>query len=76
MNDKIKISSFKRNFLIIAPLVLMLTVYLVLTPPVERFGIARGLLYGYFFYWGFWCIIFPLWTVGLDGFKKMFAPSA
>ncbi len=43
MNDKIKISSFKRNFLIIAPLVLMLTVYLMLTPLVERFGIARGL---------------------------------
>jgi hypothetical protein len=76
MSDKIKTSGIKKTFLIMAPLVLMLTVYLVLTPLVDKFGLSRGLLYGYFFYWGFWCIIFPLWVVGLEGFKKMFAPSA
>ena len=76
MNSKIKNSGSKKPFLIIAPLVLMLTVYLALTPLVDKFELARGLLYGYLFYWGFWCIIFPLWAVGLEGFKKVFAPSA
>jgi len=66
------INSFKKNVLLVAPVVIMLTVYLVLSALVERFGMS-GLLYGYFFYWGFWCIIFPLWTVGWEGFKKMFS---
>jgi len=76
MNNTMNINSFKKNVLLIAPLVVMLTVYLVLVPLVERYGPGRGMLYGYLFYWGFWCIIFPLWAVGLEGFKRMFTPSA
>ena len=75
MKNKINISNFKKNVLLIAPVVIMLTVYLVLSPLVERFGMS-GLFYGYFFYWGFWCIIFPLWAVGWEGLKKMFAVPA
>ena len=72
MNNSMCISNFKKNGLLIAPVVIMLTVYLVLSAMVERLGMS-GLFYGYIFYWGFWCIIFPLWTVGWEGFKKMFS---
>jgi len=76
LNADIKVKNYKKYFLLAAPLVIMLTVYIVLTPLVQRFGTARGLLYGYLFYWGFWGIIFPLWTVGLKGFAKMFSATA
>ncbi len=58
---------------LLVPFVLMLTVYLVLTPLVNRFGIARGLLYGYIFYWGFRCILLPLWMMGWNAFRRMFS---
>jgi len=37
-----------KNILLIASVLIMLTVYLVLSPLVKRFGMS-GLLYGYFF---------------------------
>ena len=48
MNNTMSINSFKKNVLLVAPVVIMLTVYLVLSALVERFGMS-GLLYGYFF---------------------------
>jgi len=68
-----KPSSSKVYIALLAPFLLMLTVYLVLTPLVDRFGIARGLLYGYIFYWGFWCVLFPLWMIGWNGIRRMFS---
>lgn len=38
-----------------------------------RLGKQRGYLVGFLFYWGGWCTLAPLATVGPDGLRRMFA---
>jgi uncharacterized protein len=59
-------NSLRRNSLIAAPVVLLITMYLVFNGFVALFGMQPGLFLGMLVYWLGWCLAFPLWAVGAD----------
>jgi uncharacterized protein len=66
----------KEKLLAIAPLLLLLTTYLIFTCAVALVGLKPGYLIGFLFYWIFWCLAFPIWLLGRDAVFSMFRKVA
>lgn len=66
----------KDKLLIMAPLLLLLTTYLVFSIAVKLVGLKPGYLIGFLFYWIAWCLVFPLWLLGKEAFFSMFRKVA
>ncbi len=66
----------KDKLLVLAPLLLLLTTYLVFKAAVMLFGLKPGYLIGFLFYWIIWCLLFPLWLLGKDAVFSMFRQAA
>jgi len=58
--------------LILAPPFLLLTTRLAFRYAADRFGLARGYLRGFLFYWVCWGFLLPLLAVGAEGVREMF----
>ncbi len=68
----IALTTARRVGLIVAPLLILVTVYFVVGFTIAQFGFDPGYLLGIAFYWVVWCIAFPLWAVGRRGLVAMF----
>jgi membrane protease YdiL (CAAX protease family) len=55
-----------------APPALLATTLLSYNVLVAAFGLKLGYFLGFHFYWIFWCLIFPLWVLGLQGLRRLF----
>ncbi len=62
----------KEKLLVLAPLLLLLTTYLVFTAAVKLVGLKPGYLIGFLLYWIVWCLVFPLWLLGKEAVISMF----
>lgn len=62
----------KEKLLVAAPLLLLLTTYLVFNIAVKLVGLKPGYLIGFLFYWIAWCLVFPLWLLGKEAVFSMF----
>ncbi len=62
----------KHYALLLCPPFLLITTFLVFRYGAITLPREKAYLYGFTFYWFIWCLIVPLLTVGLDGFKEMF----
>lgn len=62
----------KKIALILAPILVPVSVYLVLTWTGDLHHMVSFSL-GYGLYWLGWCIAFPVWLIGWDGLKKALA---
>ena len=68
----IGLTTARRVGLIVAPLLILVSVYVVVGFTIAQFGFDPGYLLGIAFYWVVWCIAFPLWAVGKRGLVAMF----
>jgi membrane protease YdiL (CAAX protease family) len=64
--------SKKQFVLLVAPPILLTTTYAGFYFLGKSVGPVYGYLGGFLFYWIFWCFLFPLWAVGVKGFRAMF----
>jgi membrane protease YdiL (CAAX protease family) len=62
----------KEKLLVLAPILLLLTTYLVFSCAVTLVGFKPGYLIGFLFYWIFWCLAFPIWLLGREAVISMF----
>lgn len=65
-------SIWKRIGLILLPWLLLLSTYLVFIASVTLFGLKTGYLFGYLFYWIFWCYLIPFLILGPAGLSAVF----
>ena len=63
--------NLKQSALLLAPMILIISMYFAFQGLNERFGFPTGFILGFVIYWVGWCILFPAWILG--GFKKIFA---
>jgi len=56
--------NFSSSALLLLPLVLIATTYVVFQYSARRWGSSRGYLLGFLFYWIVWCLIVPLLLIG------------
>jgi uncharacterized protein len=66
----------KGKLLVTAPILLLLSTYLVFTAAVKLAGLKPGYLIGFLFYWVIWCLAFPLWLLGKEAVLCMFRKVA
>jgi hypothetical protein len=64
--------SIKRLALILLPVVLLGSTYLVFQKLVAAFGLKLGYLTGFLFYWIVWCFLFSWWLLGADRMLQLF----
>lgn len=64
-----------QRVLLVAPLVLVASTYIVFQAALHYFGQVDGYMIGFAFYWVVWGIAVPLFTVGRDGIAAMFRPG-
>jgi uncharacterized protein len=69
---EVRLTQARRVGLIVAPLLILVSVYFVVGLTIAQFGFNPGYLLGIAFYWVVWCIAFPLWAVGRRGLADMF----
>jgi len=67
--------SIKKFVLILTPLALLGTTYLVFQRFNTLFGLKQGYLGGFLFYWIVWCLLLPWWILGSDGLLHIFRDS-
>ena len=65
-------STYKKLGLILLPWLLLLSTYLVFVWSVKLFGPKSGFLFGYLFYWIFWCYLIPFLILGPAGLSALF----
>ena len=65
-------SARKRIGLIMLPWLLLLSTYLVFIWSVKLFGPKSGYLFGYLFYWIFWCYLIPFIILGPNNISLLF----
>lgn len=58
----------KKYFLLVLPILLLLSTALVFISLSQWFGKELGYVLGFTFYWVMWCLIVPLILLGKDGF--------
>lgn len=61
-----------RTVLIMTPPVLLVTTYLAYNGFVALFGFRWGYFLGFLFKWVCWCLLIPVWLVGINGVRGMF----
>lgn len=66
----------KEKLLVLMPVILLVTTYLVFTAAVKLVGLKPGYLIGFLFYWIVWCLVFPLWLLGREAVLSMFRKVA
>lgn len=66
----------KEKLLVLMPVILLVTTYLVFVAAVMLFGLKPGYLIGFLFYWISWCLVFPIWLLGRDAVFSMFRKVA
>lgn len=59
--------------LLATPPILLASSYAAFKGLAAWLGPARGYLGGFLFYWVIWCGLLPLWAVGGDGLRALFA---
>jgi membrane protease YdiL (CAAX protease family) len=64
--------NFKQYALLLCPPLLVITTFLFFRYAATSLGREKAYLYGFLFYWGVWCLLLPLLTVGLGGLREMF----
>lgn len=64
--------SGKQLFLVLLPVLLIVSTYFAFQFFVGAFGLKPGYLAGFLFYWIFWCFIIPLILVGPGGIAGLF----
>ena len=57
---------------LLLPVALIISAWLVFTSLAQQFGRERGYLLGFLFYWGAWCLLVPLLFLGWNGFASLF----
>ena len=62
----------RRQSLIAAPVVLLVTTYLAFRALMALLGVGVGFFAGMVFYWVIWCLAFPLWAVGAGELREAF----
>lgn len=65
-------SELRRRVLLAAPALVVATTFAAFQGGVALFGVRRGYIAGFLFYWIVWAISFPLWAVGIGGVRRMF----
>lgn len=65
-------SNGRRITLILLPWLLLLSTYLVFIWSVNSFGLKAGYLFGYLFYWIFWCYLIPFLILKPAGLASLF----
>ncbi len=61
--------TFKQAVTLLAPFVLIVSMYTVFQVANRQFGYPGGYLLAFGVYWLVWCILFPAWALG--GFQKI-----
>ena len=64
--------NYKHYILLASPPLLLISTFFLFRFLSNNFGRQKAYLYGFLFYWLFWCLILPLITVGLEGLLEMF----
>jgi membrane protease YdiL (CAAX protease family) len=63
----------KKQQIAIAALPMLVLVMLgVYQADARLFGSGLGWYVGFLFYWPVWCVLYPLWMLGWDGFRGLF----
>ncbi|MGE5577492.1 MAG: hypothetical protein ACM3TT_09925 [Syntrophothermus sp.] len=62
----------KQLSLLLAPPLLLASTYLAYNWLVDLLGQKTGYFGGFLFYWISWCLLFPLWVLGPQGFYNLF----
>ena len=63
--------TLRDRILLIAPVLIVATTFAVFQGAVSLFGLHRGYVTGFLFYWIVWGVGFSLWAVGIDGVRRM-----
>jgi membrane protease YdiL (CAAX protease family) len=63
----------KRAVLLATPPVLVASTWLAFPAFARRFGPRRGYFLGFACYWLGWCFLVPLWLLGPDRLRRLFA---
>src|SRR5690242_12764917 len=61
-----------RALLIAAPPFLLASTFAAFQILTRAFGLGRGYLYGFLFYWLFWCAAVPMFVLGWHGVMALF----
>lgn len=61
-----------RAFALLAPVVLVLTMYRIFHASTDAFGLPQGYLLSFAIYWLGWCGIVPVMVLGRRGVREMF----
>lgn len=59
--------------LILAPVVLLVTTFIMFRYLSTTVSKEKAYLFGFLFYWVVWCFLLPLFTVGKEDLKQMFS---
>ncbi len=54
--------------ILIIPFLLIPSTHVAFTSLVNRLGKEKGYLFGFLFYWMFWCLLVPFYLLGWKGF--------
>jgi uncharacterized protein len=73
--SRVELSEGKRRTVLLAPLVLIASMYMVFEVDVAWLGPTRGYMAAFALYWIAWGFALPIWLLGLDGFVDLFAPG-
>ena len=65
--------NFRSFILLLTPPLLILTTVLCFGFTTSVFGQRLGYFAGFLFYWLFWCLTIPLFTISWDNIKSYFA---
>ena len=64
--------NYQHIILLASPPLLLISTFFLFRFLSSNFGRQKAYLYGFLFYWLFWCLILPLITVGFKGLLEMF----
>ena len=60
------------DLLLMVPIALIPSTAFIFSRLSQRMGKHKGYLLGFFFYWIFWCLLFPTLLLETDGFLSLF----
>ena len=65
--------NYRQYILLISPPVLLISTFYLFRNLASNLGREKAYLYGFIFYWIFWCFLISLISVGLEGIREMFS---